>query len=443
MDSNLIAGQDNSSATQKGSTSDNITSIDLQNKLLLDTSLGNNYIEVGNNSSYNALYQSSSKTSSIAGSTLKTNQTFDSTLDRGRSPSVRSDATTVIFADDATNYRIGTTSNSLQCLSNDLYSKQIIKQNNNSNTNYSEAPLASPETLSEISSVSSQNSIYDFRDDNDELELNRFSIFESQLHTPKVLRRALKFSENLSKCANDKRNLDQYKRLGRVFITNPLKMMQLSDNQSVSSKDSYQTDSIQLRAFENSKSADNIDNDIDTKTLDTKLTFSESTCINEVQDCLNHQIGQFSSIIDSKQKLSSNETFYSAKSSIEKMSTIKSKSIEHTVQNQETGILESHFPVYTADKLYENDTNIYLNRTSYGNLDNKTSANTIQRSKKKYTNEEKMFLLNESLPLLSNLSEKNKNKPTQKFSKRKGCVYPEDLIGNSPNVILSKNESNV
>uniref|UniRef100_T1H4D4 Uncharacterized protein n=1 Tax=Megaselia scalaris TaxID=36166 RepID=T1H4D4_MEGSC len=263
-------------------------------------------------------------------------------IHRGRSPSVPSDATTVIFADDIANNRNARTSNSLQCLSYDLHVKSVIKQNYTAYEAY-EAPLASPETLSEISSISSKTSV-DHSDSN---------VFESQLHTPKVMRRALKFTENLSMCANDKRNLDQYKRLGRVFITNPLEMLhqQSSDNQSVSSNESYETAKNQTRPFENSKSADNIDNDLETKPqkLDKKLTFSDSTCINEMQDdCLNNI--QINMDMDSKYKISSNETFYSAKSSkssIEKLqATITS---ENTVQNEETGILESHFPVYTLD----------------------------------------------------------------------------------------------
>lgn len=454
--SNLPGDCDNSSVAQKYSIADNTPSTDLQNKLLMETSFGNNYLEVGNNRSYYPICPSSSKTSSIAGSILKNNQTFDmhslSTSERGRSPSVPSDATTVIFADDITNNRLGKTSNSFQCLNDDLHQKYMFEHTYNSNNkNDYEAPLASPETLSEISSISSENVLNNLRDSSCDSELNSFidsnlTVFESQLHTPKVMRRALKFTENLSLCANDKRNIDQYKRLGRVFLTNPLKMMQSTDNQSFSSKDSYDTDSIQLRPFENSKSADNIDNEIEKPTFYNKLTFSDSTCINEMQDCLGQQIKQFSSTMDSKHKLSSNETFYSAnssKSSIDKMSTIKYKTNEHTVQNQETGILESHFPVYTTDTFCENDERLYSNKTSNGKVNNKSSSPNSIHSRKIYQNNEKMFLLNESLPLLSNLSEKNR--PTQKFCKRKGCVYPETLTGSTnPNVRpLSKSESNV
>lgn len=426
----MTSGQDTTSAIRKSPIVNHDPSGDSQNKLLLETSFGHHYLDVSNNRSYYPLCSSSSKASSLAGSTLKNNQTYDihslSTSDRGRSPSVPSDATTVIFADDIANNRNARTSNSLQCLSYDLHVKSVIKQNYTAYEAY-EAPLASPETLSEISSISSKTSV-DHSDSN---------VFESQLHTPKVMRRALKFTENLSMCANDKRNLDQYKRLGRVFITNPLEMLhqQSSDNQSVSSNESYETAKNQTRPFENSKSADNIDNDLETKPqkLDKKLTFSDSTCINEMQDdCLNNI--QRNMDMDSKYKISSNETFYSAKSSkssIEKLqATITS---ENTVQNEETGILESHFPVYTLDDCSGSV------KASNGNL---SSNNSIPNSKI-YRNDDKMFLYNESLPLLSNLSERSR--PLQKFNKRKGCVYPEsNILGSSQSIrSVSKNESNV
>ncbi|KAL5274913.1 DAGLA family protein [Megaselia abdita] len=437
--SNLPVNNDNYLVTQPNS----MYTIDFQNTLL-----GNNCLEVGNRST-------SSKTSSITGSILKNNQAFDihslSMSEVVRSHSVPSDATTVIFADGFTNNCIEKTSISIQCLNNDLLPEYMLSSTRKMNDkNDYEAPLASPETLSEISSISSKDSINILR--NGVLDFDCFidsnpNIFESQLHTPKVMRRALKFTENLSTCANNKRNLDQYKRLGRVFKVNPLQIMQSSDNQSISSNDSYENNSIQLIPFENSKSADHIDNDIDTQVLDKKLTFSDSTSIN---GCLSNNIKQCPSNMDSKRKLSSNETFYSAqssKSSIDKLLTIKNKTIEYTVQYQESGLLESHFPVYnSSEKSQDNEeTNGFKqnpnNKKSYCNVNKKTSPNTINSSKIN-KNDNKTFLLNESLPLLSNLSERNR--PTQKFSKRKGCVYPEGVLGNNSNIItLSKSESNV
>ncbi|XP_061400044.1 uncharacterized protein LOC133335762 [Musca vetustissima] len=127
--------------------------------------------------------------------------------------------------------------------------------------NWGVAPLASPETLSEISSISSRNSLGTSLDrqlhegvtsgestkngcDNNNGGMSMSpeeDIFESQLHTPKVMRRAPKFIENLSTCAEDKRNLDQYKRMGRVFISHPLFHHQPSQNSSDEDDDSFES----------------------------------------------------------------------------------------------------------------------------------------------------------------------------------------------------------
>ncbi|XP_073834204.1 inactivation no afterpotential E isoform X2 [Musca autumnalis] len=130
--------------------------------------------------------------------------------------------------------------------------------------NWGVAPLASPETLSEISSISSRNSLgtgldrqlhegvasdltKNGCDNNGGMSMSpEEDIYESQLHTPKVMRRAPKFIENLSTCAEDKRNLDKYKRMGRVFISHPLFHHQPSqnssdDDDSFESADSYKS----------------------------------------------------------------------------------------------------------------------------------------------------------------------------------------------------------
>ncbi|XP_052900649.1 diacylglycerol lipase-alpha [Anopheles moucheti] len=96
------------------------------------------------------------------------------------------------------------------------------------------APLASPESLSELSSISSRASISNCMtggvekglDNGKELrqmrvgERNDMQAVESQLHTPKVLRRTPKVSGNLSTCAEDARTVYQYKRMGKIFVLN-------------------------------------------------------------------------------------------------------------------------------------------------------------------------------------------------------------------------------
>ncbi|XP_041564173.1 diacylglycerol lipase-alpha isoform X3 [Drosophila elegans] len=184
---------------------------------------------------------------------------------------------------------------------------------------YGLAPLASPETLSEISSVSSRTSVPISLANSIERYLQHMGvgvgaakvpledIFESQLHTPKVMRRAPKFSENLAGCAEDTRNLDQYKRLGRVFITFPRIFPDQSSSPPMvgrsldSSGDSFESASahslqrVQLllppgtNAVQSSKSADPLDGlDPDAKAARQpakKLTFSDSDILADA-DCL-------------------------------------------------------------------------------------------------------------------------------------------------------------
>lgn len=103
------------------------------------------------------------------------------------------------------------------------------------------APLASMETLSDISSISSLNVKVNCNEGGAEslreweqlqqqmanggmvgiMEGSTSSgcyIFESQLHTPKAILRTPKFSENLSKCTEDNRCLDEYKKIDRIIV---------------------------------------------------------------------------------------------------------------------------------------------------------------------------------------------------------------------------------
>ncbi|XP_049300000.1 diacylglycerol lipase-alpha isoform X1 [Anopheles funestus] len=93
------------------------------------------------------------------------------------------------------------------------------------------APLASPESLSELSSISSRASIstgmtggLDKALENGKeprpMRVGDLQAVESQLHTPKVLRRTPKVSGNLSTCAEDARTVYQYKRMGKIFVLN-------------------------------------------------------------------------------------------------------------------------------------------------------------------------------------------------------------------------------
>ncbi|XP_036318147.1 uncharacterized protein LOC118733064 isoform X2 [Rhagoletis pomonella] len=252
------------------------------------------------------------------------------------------------------------------------------------------APLASPETLSEISSISSRtsapislaNSIERYLHnlnlsggDNANARPMLEDIFESQMHTPKIMRRAPKFSENLSTCAEDSRNLDQYKRMGRVFVTlPPIFGDSYSNNNNNnqqssfdSSDDSYESaqslsrvqlklkaapvqESIganALQSKQSSKSADPLDGDTTEQRQAQhpakKLTFSDSEILNEdcqgqcpncpcrldvrcevkVDCCQRVEHSQCLMVGLNKERNSGSgeTTFYSANSSIEQFST--------------------------------------------------------------------------------------------------------------------------
>ncbi|XP_055616248.1 diacylglycerol lipase-alpha isoform X3 [Toxorhynchites rutilus septentrionalis] len=146
------------------------------------------------------------------------------------------------------------------------------------------APLASPESLSELSSISSRASVGVNLASSIDRYLEKISenkesrgdgtdpLLESQLHTPKVMRRTPKVSGNLSLCAEDMRTINSYKRMGKIFVLNRV------PSDSDSTVDSYESahNVIVLKGNgiigadelttagtspikENSKSADNLD----------------------------------------------------------------------------------------------------------------------------------------------------------------------------------------
>lgn len=74
------------------------------------------------------------------------------------------------------------------------------------------APLASPESLSEVSSISSRASLAFHLDKTNLTEVNSNSY---EIRTPKILRRTPKITGNLSTCADDIRNVKYYQELSQ------------------------------------------------------------------------------------------------------------------------------------------------------------------------------------------------------------------------------------
>uniref|UniRef100_A0A1I8QAG4 Diacylglycerol lipase-alpha n=1 Tax=Stomoxys calcitrans TaxID=35570 RepID=A0A1I8QAG4_STOCA len=279
---------------------------------------------------------------------------------------------------------------------------------NNKADNWGVAPLASPETLSEISSVSSRNSLgasidrqlhnmtnaAETMNKNGAISTEAEEIFESQLHTPKIMRRAPKFTENLSTCAEDKRKVDQYKRMGRVFVNHPLfNVHEPSQNSSEDEDDSFEsansykkptkelnseptTESLTQKRTEeaNSENCQNhehrenstITNHLDAehspmtqpKTSEAKmqqLSYSDSNILydNDIAEDLNKRAAN--SIRSSEDTLD----YYSANSSIERVSNATNHNDEEPHEHQHLcysnspanisippGVLESHFPLH-------------------------------------------------------------------------------------------------
>ncbi|CRK90801.1 CLUMA_CG004491, isoform A [Clunio marinus] len=172
------------------------------------------------------------------------------------------------------------------------------------------APLASPESLSELSSISSRASVSLNLNLSNSIEkflnkvvidaktpsppvTNQDEIYESQLHTPIVIRRTPKFSENLATCADDWKTQNNYKRMGKVFVTNPKITGSDSDSNGdgsfgtaeslpktgcCNSNDNILKDN---RMQQDWKSADNIDNKFDPRNSNKTFTVSDSAMLND------------------------------------------------------------------------------------------------------------------------------------------------------------------
>lgn len=361
---------------------------------------------------------------------------------------------------------------------------------------YGMAPLASPETLSEISSISSRTSFTLNLASSIEKYLHRMGsfkeypsnvngankqndalpdeVYESQLVTPKVMRRTPKITGNLSTCADDWRLNDSYKRMGKVFLTNPL-VPSNPNSSSNSSDQSYEstfslTQSKCCVTGENSKTIDDLDSDTPTDALSSstyKLALSDSAVLHEcASTCprcpckrkLSSPIeccrkSDHTSCIDSGRDIntsSTSDTYYSAMSSLVLSDPTpyspKNASLSHDtlhghnspVTMYRSGVLESHFPVYPDTTASEYSTLLQRVRSPKIVQKNNRKRNDVVGSDKNRIydeNDDRCFSRNESLPLLTSLTERNS---PSSFVRRK--VYP---MTSSPPTTSRKSESNV
>lgn len=372
------------------------------------------------------------------------------------------------------------------------------------------APLASPESLSELSSISSRASISLNLNLSNSIEkflnnvvincktpsppaTNADEIYESQLHTPVVIRRTPKFSENLATCAEDWKTQNSYKRMGKVFITNP----KLTGSDSDSNGDgSYGTaeslpkagccNNNNMQQDWKSASEDNIDNKFDPKQTDRKFTVSDSAMMNECrsqcpvcpctklppEECC-QKYDHISCIMAIAQEqrnsgkysitntTSSSDTYYSLTGSecgfiqngtrvlLSKLGTYEEETLTcelpASAQNSITlnpttissitrsGILESHFPVYFDSSDEKSSLLSHENSPSQRKPQRKAAQSHVTR--KKSSEDFSGFSRNESLPLLSSLVEKSS--PTN-YMKRKKVIYPihtPPIMQPSPRII--------
>lgn len=315
------------------------------------------------------------------------------------------------------------------------------------------APLASPETLSEISSISSRNSVRNGLTtsiehylhsvtNNNVVDIN--DVFESQLHTPTVLRRAPKFIENLSSCAEDKRNVDQYKRMGRVIVppplfTQPIQDSSDEDDDSFASANSYKrvetsksssnnTTSNNITKLtnpssahghrrQNSKSADQLDEVMATSTnkqqsevgVSRKLTFSDSNILNDNENSIDS--GDINTtanhLLTTNSAGSQDTTFYSANSSIDCVSGNNGTNNSNPQIIMPVGVLESHFPLHQDAFTNTMDLSSSKNHFKSFNNDQDLLANIQQMSKVAAFNS----------PISSPMGR----------GKRKNCIYPSAM----------------
>ena len=377
------------------------------------------------------------------------------------------------------------------------------------------APLASPESLSELSSISSRASISLNLNLSNSIEkflnkvvidaktpsppaINQDEIYESQLHTPVVIRRTPKFAENLATCADDWKTQNNYKRMGKVFITNPKLTGSDSDEDG-----SYGTaESLpkagccnindhllkENRMQQDWRSADNIDNKPDQQ-QHHKFTVSDSAMLNECksqcpvcpctklppEECCQN-FDHIGCIMMSAQEQrnngkysitntnSSSDTYYSLTGSecgfvqngtrviLSKLGTYEEETLTCELppsgQNSitlnpttissitRTGILESHFPVYFDSSDEKSSLLSHENSPSLKNPHKKSVHYTHSNVSRKKSNEDfSGFSRNESLPLLSSLVERSS--PTN-YMKRKKMIYPihtPPIMQPSPRII--------
>lgn len=355
---------------------------------------------------------------------------------------------------------------------------------------YGMAPLASPETLSEISSISSRTSLVINLASSIDKYLHRIGgqiidqsqtflrhgnsadidtagdedaeVFkETQMITPKVMRRTPKVSGNLSMCADDWKTVESYKRMGQVFITNPC-VPSISDSSEESFEASFGFGGSLAAAMatkksasaENSHSIENSSNDaLNDCTSDCpKCPCKNRSTVTAIECCHRHDHaacktnGDQRAVISMQTASPTNNADISSTSFANRAPndsmTSSTDAIDHanglSAAQVKAGVLESHFPVFNKDdrKINEKSSLIPIRTNRQVKIvPKKGGASKAAANKRHMDSEDRAFSRNESLPLLSNLNEKSS---PSRFVKRKKSVFPME---SSPRPSPSKKKS--
>ncbi|XP_058127729.1 diacylglycerol lipase-alpha [Anopheles ziemanni] len=351
------------------------------------------------------------------------------------------------------------------------------------------APLASPESLSELSSISSRASMStgggllgehprpDHQKDTRPVRgaekggsAADAGAAESQLHTPKVLRRTPKVTGNLSTCAEDARTVYQYKRMGKIFVLNQ------PSSDSSTTLDSYDTE--QAVAEENSILATINEKDLPQGTLaprsadtgDDKAksctsscpscpcrTVSDGKCCEKFnhRECYNYKYTSFnvfkfhkaSENVKSEpagtgvssgvgrgngcpaggSRMTTTTTTTSITSGhvvTEDNNSIYQAQIVPPVPNSTSkdGLLESHFPVFYG-KSFEDEPSAVSQTADH--LASNNVKPLIAIKLRGHSNNVQQEARSDNFPLLLNLAEHSPS-PNGGFGRRKNTVHPTD-----------------
>lgn len=298
---------------------------------------------------------------------------------------------------------------------------------------YGMAPLASPETLSEISSISSRASLTMNLASSIEKYLNCIGAHssaaaststdnddstDSQTVTPKVMRRTPKISTNLAACADDWRSVDKYKRMGKIFVTSPLSFHSSSGS---SGENSYESPTLSkyCTASSNGGSHSRFDSTISS----CALACPRCPCrTNAAAKCCRKR--DHSSCTQTNTSSTASDTFYSALSSLPCTDTNSMSSRNFAPVHGESatrmpsGLLESHFPVF-ADNAAATPV---VQRSNNGKCVSTSNGNEMAFRRVIDDGDDRCFApRNEALPLLANLGEKSS---PSRFGRRRNYVYP-------------------